>query len=174
MSMDVNKVTCMVNWPTLKSVKEVKGFLGLTNYYIRFIRGYGFIAKPFIELLKKGAFQWSTTAQAIFESLKQAMMTAIVLALPNFSKEFIVEFDASHQGIGVVLSQNGRPLAYFNKALFNRHQALSVYEKEMMAILVVVKKWSCYMVGRHFKIKTDHESLKFFLDQKTSTPSQQQ
>ena len=139
-SMDATKVHCMLNWPTPTSIKEVRGFLGLTGYYRHFIRGYGFIAKPLTELLKKGAFQWTALAQAAFESLKYAMITAPVLALPNFSEEFIVESDASSQGIGAVLTQNGRPLAYFSKALSAKHQALLVYEKEMLAILVAVKK----------------------------------
>ena len=93
---------------------------------------------------------------------------------PDFTKEFIVESDAFHTGIGAILTQGGRPVAYFSKALSEKHQTLSVYDKEMMAILVVVKKWSSYLVGRHFKIKTDHQSLKFLLDQTTSTPAQQQ
>ena len=102
------------------------------------------------------------------------MVSAPVLALPNFSEEFIVESNASNLGIGAVLTQNGRPLAYFSKVLFEKHQTLSVYEKKMMSILVAVKKWTLYLVGRHFKIKIDHQSLKFLLNQKTSTPTQQQ
>ena len=101
------------------------------------------------------------------------MVTALVLALPDFSKDFTVEADASNQGIGVVLNQKGRPIAYFNKALSPRHQTLSVYDKEMLAILVAVKKCNPYLLGKHFKIKIDHQSLRFLLDQATSTPAQQ-
>ena len=108
--MDATKVHCMINWPTPTSVKEVRGFLVLTGCYRCFIRGYGSIVKPLTKLLKKGAFQWTATAQVAFESLKHAMVIALVLALPNFSEEFIVESDASSQGIGAVLTQNGRPL----------------------------------------------------------------
>ena len=84
-----------------------------------------------------------------------------------------MEFDASHTGIEAVLTQGGKPMAYFSKVLFDKHQTFFVYKKEMMAILVAVKKWSFYLVGKHFKIKTDHHNLKFLLDQKTSTPTQQ-
>ena len=101
------------------------------------------------------------------------MVTAPVLVLPDFTKGFTVEADASNRGIGAVLSQEGRPIAYFSKALSPRHQALSVYDKEMLAILVSVKKWNAYLLGRHFKIQTDHQSLRFLLDQTTSTPAQQ-
>ena len=116
----------------------------------------------------------ATNAQGAFEQLKHAMVTAPVLVLPDFTQEFIVEADASQYGIGAVLSQKGRPVAYFSKALSIKHQTLSVYEKEMMAILVAVKRWNSYLLGRHFKIKTNHQSLKFLLDQQTNTPAQQQ
>ena len=76
--------------------------------------------------------------------------------------------------MGAVLSQGGKPVAYFSKALSPKHQLFSVYEKEMLAILAAVKKWSSYLVGRHFKIRTDHQSLRFLLDQRTHTPAQQQ
>lgn len=79
--------------------------------------------------------------------------------LPNFQLEFTVDTDACATRIGAVLQQQGRPVAYFNKALGVRHQALSIYENEMLAILLAVKKWHAYLVGRHFKIRTDHQSL---------------
>ena len=85
----------------------------------------------------------------------------------------MVESDASNEGIGAVLSQGGRPVAYFSKGLSTRHHVLSVYEKEMLAILAAVKRWHAYLMGRRFQIKTDHYSLKFLLDQKANTPAQQ-
>ena len=102
--MDPNKAACMLAWPTPTSTKQLRGFLGLTGYYRRFIRGYGAIAKPLIELLKKNAFNWSPIAQVAFETLKNSMVSAHVLVLPDFTQEFIVEADASSHGIGVVLS----------------------------------------------------------------------
>ena len=89
-----------------------------------------------------------------------------MLALPNFNEVFVVESDASSGDLGVVLSQNGHPIAFFSKALSPKNQALSVYEKEMLAILIAVKKWTSYLTGRHFKIKTDHNSLKVFIKPK--------
>ena len=139
-SMDASKITSVLNWPIPKSVKEVRGFLGLTGYYRKFIKGYGSLARPLTDLLKKGTFQWTLSSQQAFDDLKHVMVSAPVLVLPNFFEEFTVESDASHCGLGAVLTQQGRPLAYFSKALSAKHQTLSVYEKEMMAILVAVKK----------------------------------
>ena len=172
-SMDARKVSCMLEWSIPQNVKDLRGFLGLTGYYRRFIKGYGMIAKPLTDLLKKNNFQWTDIAQTAFEQLKKVMVTAPVLALPNFNLPFVVESDASSEGIGAVLSQEGKPIAYFSKGLGPKHQALSVYEREMLAILAAVKKWNAYLTGRHFKIKTDHYSLKFLLDQKANTPAQQ-
>ncbi|RVW67108.1 Retrovirus-related Pol polyprotein from transposon 17.6 [Vitis vinifera] len=106
---------------------------------------YGKIAKPLTDLLKKDAFHWTEGSNQAFMALKQAMITAPVLALPNFSKEFIIETDASGQGIGAVLMQEGHPIAYISKALSDRVQTLSTYEKEMLAILMAIKKWESYL-----------------------------
>ena len=171
--MDARKVSAMVDWPVPKTIKELRGFLGLTGYYWQFIKCCGVIAKPLTDLLKKDSFARSDHAQNAFDSLKKAMVIAPVLALPNFNALFVVESDASSEGIGAVLSQNGRPIAYFSKSLSPKHQVLSVYEKEMLAILVAVKKWNAYLTGRPFQIKTNHYSLKFLLDQQANTPAQQ-
>ena len=96
-----------------------------------------------------------------------------MLALPDFESTFVMESDANSTGIGAVLSQNMWPIAFFNKALGLKHQVLSVYEREMIAILDVVKQWNTYLMGRHLQIKIDHYSLKFLLDLQTNTPAQQ-
>ena len=119
------------------------------------------MAQPLTSLLKN-AFKWSTEAEKAWNKLKQTVVTTPVLALPDFSEIFVVESDVSSGGLGVVLSQKGRPITFFSKALSQKNQALSVYEKEMLAIFFAVKKWSSYLVGRHFKIKTNHNSLRFY------------
>lgn len=108
-----------------------------------------------------------------FNKLKQAMVTTPVLGLPNFTRIFVLENDACDSGIGVVLIQNNKPLAYFSKALGTKHQALSTYEKEMLAIVTTVNKWRHYLSYNHFIIKTDHQSLKYFLTQRVTTILQQ-
>ena len=102
---------------------------------------YGHMSKPLSALLKKDQFKWSEEADSAFQQLKAAMVSPPVLALPNFSQEFIVETDASGSFIGAVLMQRGHPLAYISKTLSTRHQGLSVYEKELFAIVYVVSKW---------------------------------
>jgi hypothetical protein len=112
--VDNRKIEAMQSWPTPKTITELRGFLSLTGYYRKFVRNYGLIATPLTNLLKNGNFGWTPKAEAAFEELKRAMVTTPVLALPDFSNIFIVEIDASDYGIGVILSQQGRPIAYLS------------------------------------------------------------
>jgi len=100
------------------------------------------------------------------------MIQPPVLSLPDLNQPFVVETDASSSGLGAVLMQAGHPIAFISKALGPRQQALSTYEREMLAILQAVTKWRHYLWGRHFTIRTDHVSLKYMLAQKVSYPSQ--
>ena len=171
-STEDSKIDAMKQWPTPTNVKQLRGFLGLTGYYRRFIKNYASISHPLTQLLKKNSFQWGQEAQVAFETLKQAMIQAPVLRLPNFEEEFVLETDASGGGIGAVLQQQGHPIAYFSKTLAPRHQTLSTYEKELLAVIQALDKWRGYLLDRHFKIKTDHFSLKYLLDQRITTPAQ--
>jgi hypothetical protein len=123
-------------------------------------------------LNNKDAFSWTPEETKAFEQLKEVMCKAPLLTTLDFTKTFIVECDALENGIGVVLMQ-GRPLAFESRPLKGKDLHKPIYEKEMMAILHALKKWHPYLIGRHFKVKTDHGSLKYFLEQRLSSEEQQ-
>ncbi|GMI79983.1 hypothetical protein HRI_001667600 [Hibiscus trionum] len=134
----------MQKWPLPRNLKSLRGFLGLTRYYRKFIRNYGELSRPLTNMLKKDGFKWTPESQAAFENLKTVMCQAPVVALPDFNKQFNLETDASSKGIGAVLSQDGRHVAYLSKHLGPRHADLPIYEKEYLAILMAISKWIHY------------------------------
>jgi hypothetical protein len=171
--VDPKKIEAMQDWPHPKTLQSFHGFLGLTRYYHKFVKNYGKIAAPLTDLQKNNSFTWILAATQDFQTLKMAMCTTPVLALPDFTKTFLLKCDASGKGIGVVLMQEGRPLTFTNKKLSERNMGKSIYEKEILAILHVVDLWRPYLLGKLFQIKTDHQSLKYFLEQHISSPEQQ-
>jgi hypothetical protein len=171
--VDPKKIEAMQDWLHPKTLKSLRGFLGLTGYYRKFVKNYGKIAAPLTALLKKNSFNWTPAAAQAFQTLKMAMCTTPVLALPDFTKTFVLECDASGKGIGAVLMQAGRPLAFTRKQLSEKNLGKPIYEKEMLAILHAVELWRPYLLGQRFQIKTDHQSLKYFLEQRISSQEQQ-
>lgn len=172
-AVDPEKVRCILDWPEPKNVKGVRGFLGLTGYYRKFVKDYGKIAKPLTELTKKDNFNWGMEATKAFNDLKRIMTSPPVLMLPNFELPFEVECDAAGRGIGAVLMQQRQPVAFFSKALSEGNLVKSVYEKELMALVLCIQHWRHYLLGREFVVYTDHKSLKHFLQQRISSPDQQ-
>jgi hypothetical protein len=121
-------------------------------------------------LLKKGAlFVWTPSHQQAFEALKSSLVSAPVLALPNFTKPFQLQTDACDTGVGAVLLQDGHPLAFVSKALGPRTKSLSTYEKEFLAILVAVEQWRSYLQHNEFTIFSDQRSLMHITDQRLQT-----
>jgi len=112
--VDPNKIKAMMDWPIPKTLKNLRGFLGLTGYYHKFVQNYGRIATPLMTITKKDAFSWTLEETKAFEQLKEVMCKSPVLTTPNFKKTCIVECDASGNGIGAVLMQEGSPLAFEN------------------------------------------------------------
>jgi len=174
MATDPNKISAISQWPTPTNVKELRSFLGLAGYYRKFVRHFGVISKPLTELLKKNVvFVWTSTHDKSFAALKSALCNSPVLALPDFSKQFSIETDASGYGVGAVLMQEGHPLAFISKALGPRSEGLSTYEKEYLAILLAVQQWRAYLQHGEFLILTDQKSLTQLSDQRIHTHWQQ-
>jgi hypothetical protein len=156
----------MLDWPLPETTKALRGFLGLTGYYRKFIKGYESIATPLTALLQHNSFTWTDSACEAFQDLKKAESQTPVLALPNFTQPFLIECDASGIGIGAVLMQSNRPIAFLSKALKGKALHMSVYEKELFALVTAIQKWRPYLLGKPFVVRTDQQSLKFLLEQK--------
>lgn len=172
-STDTEKIQTVKSWLVPVSVKGLRSFLGLAGYYCKFVRNYGVLSKPLTNLLKKGQlYLWTSETDKAFEALKQALVTAPVLAMPNFRQPFVVETNASDKGIGAVLMQDNHPIAFLSRALGPRQQGLSTYEKESLAIMLAVDHWRSYLQHAEFFIKTDHRSLALLDDQRLTTPWQ--
>jgi hypothetical protein len=125
-------IQAILDWKIPQTVSKLRGFLGLTGYYRRFVKDYGKICRPLHDLLKKKAFKWTNEHTTVFDRLKQVMTTCPVLGLPNFSQPFILESDACGTGIGAVLMQSGKPLAYFSKCLGPKAAAQSIYMRKKL------------------------------------------
>jgi hypothetical protein len=163
--VDPIKIKAIREWPIPQTLKKLRGFLGLTGYYHKFVKNYGKIAAPLTTILKKEAFSWIEEVTKDFEKLKEAMCTTLVLTTPDLTKTFIVECYAPGHGIGVVLMKEGRPLTFESRQFKGKNLFKPIYKKDMLAILHAVPKWCPYLIERNFKVKTDHDNLKYFLEQ---------
>jgi hypothetical protein len=138
------------------------------------VKHYAIIAKHLTELLQKHQFlHWTNDQEVTFNTLKIALISAPILALPNFDKPFDVETDASDMGVGAVLMQDKHPLAFISKALGPKLRGLSTYEKEYVALLLIVEQWRPYLQLREFHIYTDQKSLSYLNEQRLHTAWQQ-
>lgn len=107
-----------------------------------------------------------------FKQLKEALTSPPILRLPDFTQQFVIECDISGTGVRAILSQQNQPVAYFSEALKGSALALSTYEKEMLTIVKAIRKWRPYLIGKPFTVRTDQKSLKYFLEQRITTPAQ--
>lgn len=169
---DPTKVEAIVNYKTPSSKKELKRFLGTASWYRRFVPNFSTIAGPLNKLTstKKNAppFKWTDEADQAFQKLKEALITAPVLACPNFNLPFEVHTDVSNYGLGAMLTQtiNGKenPVAYMSRSLTSSERNYSVTERETLAVIVALENWRCYLEnGKPFTVYTDHSALKWFL-----------
>ena len=118
---------------------------------------------PLTYYTKKGAFSWLEVAQQTFEKMKEIMSSCPVLALPDFSQSLVLECDASGEGIGAILMQNNHPIAFERRKVKDYECHYSIYDKDILSIFHALTKFRQYLVGARFKVKIDHNSLKYFL-----------
>jgi hypothetical protein len=166
------KIRDTLDWPTPKNLTELRGLFGLCSYYRQFVKGFSQLGAPLTDLTKKVAFHWTEESQQTFDKRKEVMSTCPILALPDFSQSFVLECDASRVGIGVVLMQRATPLCLRAESSTSRRD-YPIYDKEMLAIMHALTKFKQYLVGSRFVVKTDHNGLKYFLDQKDLSERQQ-
>jgi hypothetical protein len=164
--VDPEKVQEVMDWKPPTTVRQIRSFLGLAGYYRRFIPDFSRIAKPMTELLKKGVkYEWSQKCEDAFHTLRQHLTTAPVLAQPDNTKPFEVYCDASGTGLGCVLIQDNRVIAYASRALRPHEQNYPTHDLELAAVVHALKIWRHYLMGAHCNIYTDHMSLKYIFTQ---------
>ena len=165
--VDPAKIEVVVNWKQPRSVTEVRSFLGLAGYYRRFVKGFSIIASPLNQLLRKGVkFEWTDKCQDSFEQLKEMLVEAPVLTQPTMGKEYTLYSDASDIGLGCVLMQDGKVVAYASRQLKPHEQNYPTHDLELAAVVFALKIWRHYLYGEKCRIYTDHKSLKYLLTQK--------
>ncbi|GBN45947.1 Retrovirus-related Pol polyprotein from transposon 297 [Araneus ventricosus] len=166
---DPEKTKAVVDWPRPETVHDLRSFLGLCTYYRRFVRNFSAIARPLHKLTEaRSNFNWTEECEKSFNNLKQALITSPVLTYPRTDKEFILDTDASNEGIGAVLSQKiGNEecvIAYFSKSLGKPERNYCVTRKELLAIVKSIEHFHHYLYGRKFLLRTDHASLRCLLN----------
>ena len=165
---DDDKITAVRDFPRPHNVKTVRSFLGLANYYRRFIKDFAKIAAPLNQLLcKNHTFLWTDTCEQAFETLKHALVSAPILAFPDFKETFHLYTDAFNDGIGVTLGQiqNGREvaIAYAGRDFNSAEKQYTTTERECLSAIFGIKKFEPYLYGRKFVLHTDHHSLKWLM-----------
>lgn len=166
LKIDPSKVVVIVNWPKPRSSIEVRIFLGVAQYWTKFISNFSTISAPLHALtgLNK-VFQWGGKHQKAFDTLKEKISTTPVLALPDLQRPFEIQTDASDYAMGAVLTQHSKPICHhfetFNPIVVN----YPTYDKELYALVQSVKKWKHYLIGKETVIHTNHQPLRYLHSQ---------
>lgn len=161
--VDPRKTAAVAEYPTPCNLSQLRSFLGLATYFRKFIRNFAHMAAPLHRLSRKDEpWHWSPACSSAFDAIKQALTTAPCLAFPDFSQPFEVHTDASLHGIGAVLYQNGRPLAFESRRLTPAEVNYATGEQELLAVVHALTVWRCYLEGSpEFRVVTDHKAITY-------------
>ncbi|GJU57775.1 putative reverse transcriptase domain-containing protein [Tanacetum coccineum] len=165
--VDPSKIEVVKNWKAPRTSTEVHSFLGLAGYYRRFIENFSKIAKSLTILTQKcKTFDWGEEQELAFQTLKDKLCNAPVLALPDRPEDFVVYCDASGIGLGCVLMQRGKVIAYASRQLKIHEKNYTTHDLELGAVVFALKIWRHYLYGTKSVIYTDHKSLQHIFSQK--------
>lgn len=165
-SVDPAKIQAIVDWPTPTTVSEIRSFMGLAGYYRRFIQNFSRIAHPITSLQRKGKkFLWTEKCEEAFRKLKELLTCAPILAVPYPAGDFTVCTDASLEGIGAVLMQDGRVIAYESRKLKDHELNYPTHDLELAAVVHALVRWRHFLLGHKFELHSDHRSLQYIFTQ---------
>jgi hypothetical protein len=165
--VDPSKIEEIKNWKAPTTPTEIRQFLGLAGYYRRFIANFSKLAKPLTTLTQKGEpFNWEDKQETSFQKLKHMLCSAPILSLPEGTEDFVVYCDASNQGLGCVLMQRGKVIAYASRQLKTHEVNYTTHDLELGAVVFALKIWRHYLYGTKCTVFTDHKSLQHIFDQK--------
>ncbi|GJP62824.1 hypothetical protein CLOP_g19847, partial [Closterium sp. NIES-67] len=173
LKVDPKNVVAVQNWPVPQDVCQIRSFLGLANYFRRFLENYSTVVAPLTALTRKGsAWEWTRQCQEAFDKVKTKLTNGPVLVLPDPSKPYEVVTDASTVGIGAVLLQEGRPVAFESRKVSPAEQRYTTSKQELLAVVHALRTWRCYLEGVEFVVTTDHCPNTYFSTQATLTRRQ--
>jgi hypothetical protein len=163
---DPAKIESVTNWPIPKNVRQVQSFISLCSYYRRYVRNFADIARPLHKLTEKNVkFEWTDSCQESFDTLKRALTTAPILGYLTCEDKFIIDCDASNDGMGGILSQvqNGteKVICYFSKAFTKPERRYCVTRRALLAVVASIRHFHHYLYGRHFLVRSDHGALRW-------------
>ena len=164
--MDPAKIEAVVNCERPKNASEIRNFLGLGGYYRRFVQGFSSIAASLRKLTKKNApYVWTDQCETSFQELKTRLTTVPVLTLPSRSCGFTIFTDASNVGLGCVLMQDGKVIAYGSRQLKDHEKKYTTHDLELAVVVFALKMWRHNLYGDMFKVHSDHRSLQYMFSQ---------
>jgi hypothetical protein len=165
--VDLEKVKAIMEWPVSKNAHEVRSFMGLAGYYLRFVEGFSKIEKPITTFQCKGVrYEWTKECDSAFIEIKRLLTSAPTLQVLDMEKDFTVCTDALKQGLGAVLMQDGGVIAYASRNLKKHEDLYATHDLELVDVMLAMKLWRHYLVERNFELKTDHQSLKHLFTQR--------